>query len=121
MTKLMKTSNRLPARFVAGNLSPAFLTRTLLCLALAAQFGLPALANDFNLGRLVQISGPSPFLGCEPGGPTPPGPTDNVEFEPYVVVNPTNPRNIVAVWTQDRAKGRVAAVSFNGGLNWQEV
>lgn len=48
----------------------------------------------------------------------------NSEVEPAVVVNPTNPRNLIALWQQDRwntggARGLVAANSFDGGRTWR--
>ena len=50
----------------------------------------------------------------------------NTEVEPWVDVNPTNAKNIVAAWQQDRwsnggARGLVAGVSSNGGKSWQQV
>jgi len=43
------------------------------------------------------------------------------EVEPYVAVNPTNPANVVGVWTQDRFRGLVAGVSLDGGTTWRQV
>jgi ELWxxDGT repeat protein len=80
------------------------------------------------LGPLVQASGPSPFAGStadnaasQPGFYVP-----DTEVEPYVAVNPTNPKNVVATWQQDHwsnaaGRGIGAGVSFDGGLTWQEV
>src|SRR5262245_1456800 len=49
-------------------------------------------------------TGVSPFAGCtadlpdlQPGELVP-----NVEVEPFLAVNPTNPHNLVGVWQQDR-------------------
>lgn len=52
--------------------------------------------------------------------------TLNSEVEPYVAVDPTNPRHIVGVWQQDRwdnggARGIVAGVSTDGGNTWSDV
>jgi hypothetical protein len=77
-------------------------------------------------GPLVQVSSESPFENCGNF----PGPWETVyldsEVEPWVVVNPTDPQNIVGFWQQDRwshggAKGNVAGVSFDGGATWQIV
>jgi hypothetical protein len=72
---------------------------------------------------LTLVSRPSPFASCHVGGPD----TNyvNAEVEPRVAVNPTNPRNIVGVFQQDRrsnggAYGLVAAVSHDGGATWAE-
>ncbi len=80
------------------------------------------------LGRLVQVSGTSPFASCT---------ADNVngqvgrnfpnsEVEPWVDVDPRNADHIVGSWQQDRwsnggARGLVAGVSFNGGSRWRQV
>lgn len=88
----------------------------------------PAWAVNFTAGPLVQVSGKSPFVGCT---------ADNVagqsgqnflhsEVEPWIDVNPTNPRNLVGAFQQDRwsnggARGLVASVSTNGGATWRNV
>jgi hypothetical protein len=67
-------------------------------------------------GPLVRVSGPSPFAACTSVEATNP----NTEYEPYVGVNPTNPSNLVGIWTQDRQeRGAVVARSTNGGASWQ--
>jgi hypothetical protein len=71
--------------------------------------------SGLALGPLVQVTGPSPFGAS------------SVEAEPYFAVNPTDPRNLVGTWTQDKrfdggGGGGLAigvAVSFNGGHTWQ--
>src|SRR5262249_35715094 len=80
------------------------------------------------LGPLVQVSGPSPFAGSTADNPaSQPGTAfPNSEAEPYLAVNPTNPQNVGAVWTQalwSNAGGRgvVAGASFDGGDPWREV
>jgi len=88
----------------------------------------PAWAANFTAGPLVQVSGTSPFVGCT---------ADNVagqsgqnflhsEVEPWIDVNPTDPRNLVGAFQQDRwsnggARGLVAGVSTNGGASWRSV
>ena len=73
---------------------------------------------------LVRVSGPSPYAGCSTAGQ--PGTVYvNGEVEPWVSVNPTNSKNLIGVWQQDRwsnggAQGLVAGFSFNGGTSWAE-
>jgi hypothetical protein len=76
----------------------------------------PALAID------ARISGQDPFATCQAGGAGRNFP--NSEVEPYVVVNPKDPQNIIAAWQQDRwsnggARGILNAVSHDGGRTWQ--
>jgi hypothetical protein len=71
-----------------------------------------------------RVSGPSPFSTCTLGGPGTNYP--NAEVEPSVSVNPTNARNVVGLWQQDRwsnggSRGLVAGFSFNGGTTWAET
>ena len=79
-----------------------------------------------NVGRLVQVSGPSPFGSCTAGGSPGPVAFTESEVEPYIDVNPTNARNLVAVWQQDRwsdggARGLLSAVSDDRGSSWTTV
>lgn len=75
---------------------------------------------------LVRVSGESPFperCANVPGGGVL---YHNAEVEPQLAVNPGDPRNLVAVWQQDRwsnggAKGIVTAVSFDAGQTWSQV
>src|SRR3989442_15433000 len=79
----------------------------------------PTTAVPFSVAPLTLVSGPSPFAACDIFGE--PGTNFlNAEVEPWVDVNPTNPRNIVGVWQQDRwsnggARGLVAGGTHNGG------
>src|SRR5262249_33091266 len=75
-------------------------------LALAGTVVAVAWASTFSAGPLVLVSaGPSPFAACtadnvpalQPGRNFP-----DAEVEPWVDVNPTNLRNIVGAWQQDR-------------------
>lgn len=77
----------------------------------------------------VIVSGPSPFAAC-PDGQTQGPPAGevfvNAEVEPWIAVNPTNPRNLVGVWQQDRwtdggSKGLGTARSTDGGASWTAV
>ncbi len=83
---------------------------------------------SFLTDPLVQVSGASPFVACT---------ADNVagqpgtvflhsEVEPWIDVNPNNSLHLVGGWQQDRwsnggARGHVAGVSFDGGVNWAPV
>jgi len=46
---------------------------------------------------------------------------ENAQAEPYIAVNPANPKHIVAVWIGARAKATIGAVTFDGGRRWQQV
>src|SRR5689334_13241060 len=75
---------------------------------------------------LVRVSTESPFPeSCAnvPGGGTL---YRNAEVEPQLAINPKDPRNLVAVWQQDRwsnggSKGTVTAASFDAGQTWSPV
>jgi hypothetical protein len=72
---------------------------------------------------LERISGASPFAaGCN-GAPQTGINYRNAEVEPWVSSNPDRPRNLVAVWQQDRwsnggAQGNLTGVSFDRGESW---
>ena len=84
--------------------------------------------------RELLSQGATPVLG---GDPFANSTTDNPaaqtgmlypdsQVEPDIVVNPTRPNNVVALWQQDRwsnggARGIVVAVSSNGGNHWIQV
>ena len=91
-----------------------------LCQALGLSAATPAVAFPPRLGL---VSGPTPFA-ADCNGPVQSGNMFvNAEIEPYVDVNPTNPRNLVAVYQQDRfsnggANGNLTSVSFDGGKTW---
>jgi hypothetical protein len=81
---------------------------------------------------LVQVAGTSPFgpltqCGNFPGTVAGTGINFlNSEIEPWVEVNPTDARNIVALWQQDRwsnggARSNMAGVSFDGGSTWEII
>jgi hypothetical protein len=72
------------------------------------------LLSGMTLGPLVQVTGGLP------------GYSQSDEVEPYLAVNPANPKNMVGTWTQDAFPGSGAtssaigvAVTFNGGNNWK--
>jgi hypothetical protein len=72
---------------------------------------------------LVQVSKASTFApGCDGVAPTGTLYTDTAA-EPSVVVNPTNPMNVIAAWQQNRwsnggSQGLNLAASFDGGMTW---
>ncbi len=93
--------------------------------------GAVASANPYTTSGPTLASGASPFaVGC--GGPgegfhtASEQPGVNVlgtEVEPWIEVNPQNPRNVVGFFQQDRwsdggAHGLVASVSHDGGTSW---
>jgi hypothetical protein len=91
-------------------------------------------ANPYSVtGPILASGGGSPFgPGC--GGPgegfntaSEPVPVNypNTEVEPWFVVNPQDPQDLVGFWQQDRwsdggAHGLVAGVSHNGGTSWSK-
>ncbi|WP_422933337.1 hypothetical protein [Sinomonas sp. P47F7] len=111
---LSARTHRGSARGALLALLPAALMLNMAGAASAATFSIPVVA-----------SGPSPYAGCTLGGA--PGAVNfpNAEVEPWVAVNPRNPRNLVGVWQQDRwsdggAHGLVAGYSNDGGATWHE-
>ena len=81
----------------------------------------PAAAQFSTLGPLVEISLPNLLAGCDDGFTIPGNMTTNDSFEPYVVVNPRNPANFVAIWTGDLIQAVFTAASFDGGHTWQRA
>ncbi len=84
------------------------------------------LLSGATLGPLVQITGLDPFAGNTADNPaSQPGTYfPGSEVEPYFAVNPTNPKNLVGVWTIDEwsnggGRGIGIAVSMNGGNSWK--
>jgi hypothetical protein len=94
----------------------------LIGLMLAELLALPTVAGAATLGPLIELSRPNAVGTCDSGFVSLPGTwTLDDALEPVVVVNPTNPRNIVAAWIQGLLQNIIAAVSFNGGRTWQQV
>jgi hypothetical protein len=72
----------------------------------------------------VTNAGNDPFAACTAGSGGIVYPRS--EVEPYAAINPTNPRNLVTVFQQDRwsnggAHGLAAGVSRDGGSSWSVV
>ncbi len=71
----------------------------------------------------ARVSQPSTFLGgCDGVAATGRLYTDTAA-EPYLVVNPTSPMNLISAWQQNRwsdggAQGLNFAASFDGGMTW---
>src|SRR5215210_8638613 len=82
-------------------------------------------AGPYSAAPLKLTSGPSLFApGCN-GAPQTSTNYPNAEVEPQVAVNPTNPKNIVGGWQQDRwsnggANSLVAGVTHDGGQSWKQ-
>jgi hypothetical protein len=74
------------------------------------------LLSGYTPGPLVEISNPDPLPNAPPGAEG-----ANVALEPYLAVNPTNPKNIAAAWIDHPFAANVASVTFDGGKTWQNV
>ena len=76
-----------------------------------------------SVSPLVLATGPTPFApGCN-GATQTSAVARNAEVEPWVAANPLNPRNLLAVWQQDRwtnggANGLLTGLSENRGRTW---
>jgi hypothetical protein len=84
------------------------------------------LLSGATLGPLVQVTPTDLLAGNTADNPaSQPGVYyPSSEVEPYFVVNPANPTNMVGVWQQDRwsnggSRGIGIAVSFDGGTSWK--
>jgi hypothetical protein len=91
--------------------------------AAVAVLGAIGAAAPAHAQSLSRITGPSPFTpGCN-GAPQTGTVYPNAEVEPWVSANPARPRNLIAVWQQDRwsnggANGNLTGVSFDRGESW---
>lgn len=81
----------------------------------------PMDAQNVPVGPLVEISRPSAVGGCNDGFQTFGNWPVDEAVEPIVAVNPVHPNNIVAAWIQGPGQDIIAAVSLDGGQNWQRV
>jgi len=91
-------------------------------MALTAFVALPNTAAAATLGPLIELSRPNAVGTCDSGFVNLPGTwTLNDAFEPFVVANPSDPKNIVEVWIQGLLQNIVAAVTIDGGRTWKQV
>ncbi|HRI16961.1 MAG TPA: sialidase family protein [Burkholderiaceae bacterium] len=72
------------------------------------------------------VSALSPVAAGCTGGSTSGSFAVNSEVEPFIAIDPTNARHLVATWQQDRwtnggARAIVTAASFDGGASWTRV
>src|SRR4051812_16553070 len=67
-------------------------------------FGAATSASAAQLGPLIQITGPSPFATCTVDDVAGQDGTNypDSEIEPWIDANPTDHRNLIAAWQQDR-------------------
>ena len=91
------------------------------CLLAVAGFAPSAFAR---VDPLSPVSVPSPFAVDCNGSPQTGTVYRDAEVEPHLAVNPTNRRNLIAVWQQDRwsnggANGLLTAYSRDGGETWK--
>jgi hypothetical protein len=83
-----------------------------------------ATAGPYKVKNLEVISGPSPFAAGCPGAVFDETHVAGAEIEPFLTVNPANPRNIVATWQQDlgfAARSDLIGTSRDGGKTWKRV
>lgn len=83
-------------------------------------------ATTYTTGPLIQVSPTNLLAGCTADAGQTGTVSTNSQVEPWIVVNPVNSSNVVAMWQQDRwsdggARGNIIGVSTNGGLTWQAV
>ena len=91
-------------------------------MALAGLMALPVGVSASMLGPLIELSRPNAVGTCDTGFPGPPASwTLDDTFEPFLAVNPVNPKNIVVVWIQGLLQDIIAATTFDGGRTWQKV
>jgi hypothetical protein len=79
-------------------------------------------AGGYTLGKLVQVSGPSLYAGSTADNLPPDQILLNSEDENQLVVDPTNPNHLVALWQGDETtvgnRGQNVGVTFDGGKTW---
>nr|AJD20021.1 hypothetical protein [uncultured bacterium] len=98
-----------------------------LAAALAAStLAAPAAAGGRTGDAPLRLSGATPFPDCPPEAWPYGTVTPNTETEPWVAVNPTDPRHIVVAWQQDRwttgsSRGMVVALTRDNGKTWKKV
>jgi hypothetical protein len=86
--------------------------------AVAGSVASPAVAQGPRIGRLVRLSGASPFPG--PCGAILTAERD-ADVEASIAVDPRAPRRIVAAWMQDDGRSNLVTASRDGGRTWTRV
>ncbi|MGH2688197.1 MAG: WD40/YVTN/BNR-like repeat-containing protein, partial [Actinomycetota bacterium] len=117
-------NRRSPVR-EAGTISPTAGRRRTATTLVALLAVLTGAVDVGSAASLVRVSQADPYASCSTEGETGRN-YPSAEVEPQAAVNPRDPRNIVAVWQQDRwsnggSRGIVAGVSFDGGASFTEV
>ena len=97
--------------------------RRLLALVVFVLIAAGGTSSAWAQSPLTQVNGPSPFEPNCNGAPQNGTVYPNAEVEPWVSTNLADPRNLIAVWQQDRwsnggAQGNLTAYSFNRGRSW---
>src|SRR5260221_463265 len=90
-------------------------------IALAISMASQTAAAGATLGPLIELSRPNAVGTCDDGFRLPGTMTVDDAAETLLVVNPVNPKNLVAVWIQGPIQNNIAAVSFDAGATWQQV
>jgi hypothetical protein len=115
--ELVKDLAQSPTRRQALMLSGVGLAGTALaCFGLA----IPATAQN-ALGPSIEISFPNLLGGCNDGFAAPGNWTIQDAGEPCVAVNPSNPKNVVALWMGGLIQNIPSAASFDAGTTWQRT
>ncbi len=96
-----------------------------LLLLLCACSGEPdsAAENPATVAGVVKVSGNAPWASSCAGPSGSGSVSSNAEVEPYVAIDPKDPKHLIGTWQQDRwtnggANGVLTAASFDGGHTW---
>lgn len=111
----MSSLDKHARRIVAASLS--------FTVAASALLAIPAAATRAVVSTPVSVSSGDPLpLTCDTsGGSEVTNGQREWQVEPTLVVNPTDPKNLVTAWTQDFADGIVASSSTDGGAHWKQT
>ena len=91
-------------------------------LTLITSLAVPTRVSASTIGPMIELSRPNAVGNCDSGFPSLPGTwTLDDALEPFVAVNPINPKNIVATWIQGPFQNIICATSFDGGRSWKQV
>jgi len=81
-------------------------------------------ASPATLAGVVKVSGNAPWASSCAGPAGNGSVSSNAEVEPYVAIDPNDPKHLIGTWQQDRwtngggANGVLTAASFDGGHSW---